>query len=314
MGNVLQDVRFALRQIVKAPAFAVTVILTLALGIGANTAIFTLVHAVLLKSLPVANPAQLYRIGDTDNCCVNGGFVSSAGDFDIFSYDLYKHLMAAAPEFESLAAMQSGSNTMNVRRGSGTAKPLVSEYVSGNYFSTFGISPFAGRLMSRLRRRAQRTAGSGSELSVVAGGLLPRSLDYRIDCYHPRRPRDHHRRFATGIFWRPGKQRLTSLLATPVRRTIDRARKFDLAPEVFKLALRCGPRSLRHKYHSVAGKAVRVVAPVSLERAGLYAKRRQYDYSETTCRNEPRRRRHSEHAAANQQRPVLCSWRFLSSF
>ncbi len=148
MGNVLQDVRFALRQIVKAPAFAVTVILTLALGIGANTAIFTLVHAVLLKSLPVANPAQLYRIGDTDNCCVNGGFVSSAGDFDIFSYDLYKHLMAAAPEFESLAAMQSGSNTMNVRRGSGTAKPLVSEYVSGNYFSTFGISPFAGRLMS----------------------------------------------------------------------------------------------------------------------------------------------------------------------
>ena len=148
MGNVLQDVRFALRQIVKAPAFAVTVILTLALGIGANTAIFTLVHAVLLKSLPVANPAQLYRIGDTDNCCVNGGFVSSAGDFDIFSYDLYKHLMAAAPEFESLAAMQSGSNTMNVRRGSGTAKPLVSEYVSGNYFSTFGMSPFAGRLMS----------------------------------------------------------------------------------------------------------------------------------------------------------------------
>ena len=148
MRNVLQDVRFALRQIVKAPAFAVTVILTLALGIGANTAIFTLVHAVLLKSLPVANPAQLYRIGDTDNCCVNGGFVSSEGDFDIFSYDLYKHLMAAAPEFESLAAMQSGSNTMNVRRGSGTAKPLVSEYISGNYFSTFGISPFAGRLMS----------------------------------------------------------------------------------------------------------------------------------------------------------------------
>jgi predicted permease len=148
MGNIVQDVKFAFRQFAKAPAFAVTIVLTLALGIGANTAIFTLVHAVLLRSLPVANPAQLYRIGDTDNCCVNGGFVSSAGDFDIFSYDLYKHLMAAAPEFESLAAMQSGSNTMNVRRGSGTAKPLVSEYVSGNYFSTFGISPYAGRLMS----------------------------------------------------------------------------------------------------------------------------------------------------------------------
>ena len=62
----MTDIRFALRQFAKAPGFAATVILTIALGIGANTAIFTLVHAILLKSLPVANPASLYRVGDLD--------------------------------------------------------------------------------------------------------------------------------------------------------------------------------------------------------------------------------------------------------
>src|SRR5271165_6751639 len=71
---VMNDIRIALRQLRKSPGFALTVILTIALGIGANTAIFTLVHAILLKSLPVADPKTLYRIGDKDDCCVNGGF------------------------------------------------------------------------------------------------------------------------------------------------------------------------------------------------------------------------------------------------
>jgi len=125
-----------------------TVILTIALGIGANTAIFTLVHAVLLKSLPVADPKTLYRIGDKDDCCVNGGFMNDEGDFDLFSYELYKDLRDTTPEFEQLAAMQSGSDIMTVRRESEPAKSLRSEYVSGNYFSTFGIGPFSGRTLS----------------------------------------------------------------------------------------------------------------------------------------------------------------------
>ena len=144
----MHDIRLALRQLLKSPSFALTVILTIALGIGANTAIFTLVHAVLMKSLPVADPKTLYRIGDKDDCCVNGGFLDDDGDFDLFSYQLYLHLRDTTPEFEQLAAMQSGGNEMTVRRGSEPGKALRSEYVSGNYFSTFGIGPFAGRTLS----------------------------------------------------------------------------------------------------------------------------------------------------------------------
>jgi len=144
----MHDIRVAFRQFRKSPGFALTVILTIALGIGANTAIFTLVHAVLMKSLPVVDPKTLYRVGDKDDCCVNGGFLDDDGDFDLFSCDLYRHLRDSTPEFEQLAAMQSGQNTMAVRRGSEPAKSLRSEYVSGNYFSTFGIGAFAGRMMT----------------------------------------------------------------------------------------------------------------------------------------------------------------------
>src|SRR5205085_8482342 len=113
----MQDFKFALRQLRKFPGFTATVVLTVALGIGANTAIFTLVHAVLLSSLPVVDPATLYRIGDRDDCCVNGGFMNPDGDFDIFSYDLYRHLaQAAAPECEQLAAFQSGHAGLNTPR------------------------------------------------------------------------------------------------------------------------------------------------------------------------------------------------------
>jgi len=144
--ELVQDVRQGLRQLRKAPLFTLTAVVTLALGIGANTAVFTLVHAILLRSLPVASPTQLWRIGDTDDCCVNGGFVGDHGDFDIFSYDLYQHLKAAAPEFSSLAAVQAGQGQWSVRWGSTAARSLPAEMVSGNYFTTLGLQPFAGRL------------------------------------------------------------------------------------------------------------------------------------------------------------------------
>ncbi len=152
----MQDIRVALRHFRKSPGFAITVVLTIALGIGANTAIFTLVHAILMKSLPVGDPKTLYRVGDLDDCCVNGGFLNDKGDFDLFSYDLYKHLRDTTPEFERLAAMQSGSFTTTTRRGNEPARSERSEFVSGNYFTTFGIGPFAGRMLTD----ADDTAGS----------------------------------------------------------------------------------------------------------------------------------------------------------
>ena len=117
MQTLLQDLRYAVRQLRKSPGFTLTAIITLALGIGANTAIFTLVQGILLRSLPVADPSRLYRIGDTDNCCVEWRISDENGDFDIFSYDLYRHLKDAAPEFESLAAVQAGQWQWSVRRG-----------------------------------------------------------------------------------------------------------------------------------------------------------------------------------------------------
>lgn len=143
----MYDLKLAVRQFRKSPGFAATVILTISLGIGANTAIFTLVHAILLKSLPVADPARLYRVGDLDDCCVNTGFENDNGDFDLFSYDLYRHFQDTTPEFEQVAAFQSGHSTFNVRRGTTAAKPEHAEYVSGNYFSTFGLGAYAGRTL-----------------------------------------------------------------------------------------------------------------------------------------------------------------------
>jgi len=146
--TLFQDLRYACRQLRKAPGFTLTAVITLALGIGANTAIFTLVQGILLRSLPVADPARLYRIGDTDNCCVEGGLPDDNGDFDIFSYDLYQHMKNSAPEFEQLAAVQAGQSGFTVRRGDALAKQLRGEYVSGNYFATLGLGAYAGRPLS----------------------------------------------------------------------------------------------------------------------------------------------------------------------
>src|ERR1043165_712274 len=138
MRNLGSTVRYTLRQFRKSPVFTAAAPLTLALGIGGTTAIFTMIHAVMLRSLPVTAPALLYRIGDGDDCCVEGGPQDRWG---MFSFPLYERLKAAAPEFEEVAAFQAGGARLSVRREGGglAAKPLRSEYVTGNYFSTLGV-------------------------------------------------------------------------------------------------------------------------------------------------------------------------------
>ena len=106
MRILWQDIRYGLRQLRRNPGFTIVAVITLALGIGANTAIFTLVNAVLLKSLPVKDPGQLYRLGNSDNCCVLGGF---QGKWGIYSFELYKQFRDHTPEFSEMAAFQGGS-------------------------------------------------------------------------------------------------------------------------------------------------------------------------------------------------------------
>jgi len=145
--QLAEDIRYALRQFAHAPGFTATAVLTLALGIGATTAIFTLVHAVLLKSLPVARPSELVRIGDVENCCVTSGLQD---DWSVFSYEQYKTFRDGTPGFTELAAFQAGNDLLGVRR-TGTnqaAESTRSEYVSGNYFQTFGIAAYAGRVLT----------------------------------------------------------------------------------------------------------------------------------------------------------------------
>jgi predicted permease len=148
MRTLRQDVLYALRQMRLSPVFTLTAMLTLALGIGATTAIFSLIDSVMLKSLPVTDPARLYRVGSGMNCC---GQIGPQKEWGIFPYTLYQRIAAAAPEFEQTAAFEAWHSDFSVRRADSRepAKPLRSEYVSGNYFATLGIQPFVGRTLTQ---------------------------------------------------------------------------------------------------------------------------------------------------------------------
>ena len=117
-------------------------LLTLALGIGATTSIFTLVHAVLLKSLPVANPGELYRLGRETRCCYMGGY-SQDKEFSLVSYDLYKYLQRQHQRLFRTGGLSVESELLFGVRRAGRSEPAQSypgEFVSGNYFTMFGIT------------------------------------------------------------------------------------------------------------------------------------------------------------------------------
>jgi predicted permease len=145
----VRDVRHAWRRLRKSPLFTAATVLILGLGIGATASIFTLVHAIILRSLAVANPQQLYRLGKESRCCYWGGY-SQDKEFSLVSYDLYKHFRDHSKGFSELAAFSASQMLFGVRRAGAPdeAQSYPGEFVSGNYFAMFGVGAYAGRTLT----------------------------------------------------------------------------------------------------------------------------------------------------------------------
>ena len=135
MGTLLQDVRYGLRMLVKKPAFTIVAVLTLALGVGANTAIFSIVNAVLLRSLPFSHPDRLVKIVANNQ---------GVGAQDIgFSVPELDDLRTRAGVFDEVTALQGGPTNLT---GAEHPQHLELLEVSSNYFSMLGISAHIGRV------------------------------------------------------------------------------------------------------------------------------------------------------------------------
>lgn len=138
------DLRYAVRRLWTQPGFTAAALLTLALGLGANIAIFSLIYSLLIRALPVERPDELYRLGDTTNCCVNTGLQDS---YSLYSTRLFEHLREATRgDFVELAGFQANTHPVALRYGSRVAASVQAKYVSANYFHMFGVRPEAGRL------------------------------------------------------------------------------------------------------------------------------------------------------------------------
>ncbi len=164
-GAPVQDLRYALRQLHKSPGFTAVAVLTLALGIGANTAIFTVVNALLLKMLPVSQPEQLVVVGDPSlpNSRSNG-----TPRTDIFSYPLYKELRDHNSVFTGLCAAASVHHIeLDAGQGESSAEKVTGRMVSGNYFTVLGLKPALGRLLSG----SDDTAENANAVAVLSYGF-----------------------------------------------------------------------------------------------------------------------------------------------
>ena len=166
MQSFLQDIRYGLRMLVKNPGFSIVAVLTLALGIGANTAIFSLTDQVLLRLLPVQHPEQLVVLRSPGQ---NPGRIWSDSNDDTvtFSYPMYKDLRDRNQAFTGLLARFPTAVSLS---GQGATELVNAELVSGNYFEVLGVQPALGRLFN-----ASDETGSGADrLAVLSYGYWSR--------------------------------------------------------------------------------------------------------------------------------------------
>ena len=146
LDALVRSLAHMLRSLRRTPGFSFGAIGVLALGIGGTAAIFTLIDSVMLRPLPVSDPARLYRIGDGDDTVATGRH----GRWGVFSFPLYERLQAGVPEFEDVTAFDWGGTLLSVRRqgAEDAGRPVRAQYVSGSYFSTLGVGAFSGRLFA----------------------------------------------------------------------------------------------------------------------------------------------------------------------
>jgi hypothetical protein len=152
IDSIFRDIRYSWRVLLKRRAFTIVALVILALGIGANTAIFTLINAVILKPLPVNKPEELVLF----NGAASEGTRTSDGDlapgrWDLFSYAAYRYFREQDPSFQELSAFRSGESRVSVRRAdlqSSESERASGHLVSGNYFSVLGVNAAQGRVLT----------------------------------------------------------------------------------------------------------------------------------------------------------------------
>jgi putative ABC transport system permease protein len=158
-STLLQDLRYGARLLGRSPLFAATAGLSLAIGIGANTSIFTLVNVLMLRDLEVAKPHELVEVGR----------ITPYGPGASFSYPIYERLRDHNDAFTATIAM---SRSIVRADASAAGRPLTGRYVSGNFFDALGVSPTVGRLISTTDDRID----AGTSVAVISHGLWMRSF------------------------------------------------------------------------------------------------------------------------------------------
>ena len=177
MGTFLQDIRYGIRMLLKNPGFTAVAVLTLALGIGANTAIFSVLDSVMLRKLPVVHSEQLVLLTNPDSHGQNFG--SESGDRSLLAYSEFEYLRDHNEVFSSIFA--ADSNLPEVRATVGGSvngeanheESLRVRLVSGDYFSTLGVSPAAGRMFASEVDRAR----GGSPFAVASYSFWQRRFN-----------------------------------------------------------------------------------------------------------------------------------------
>ena len=171
LDNLFADLRLGIRSLAKSPGFTLVALLSLALGIGANTAIFTLLEAILLRPLPVQNPQQLVLFGD--GRAAGSTDTLPNGSWRLFSYPFFHEFIQKQQSFSGVAAVHSTQFTIQASIAGATYEPAHIDLVSGSYFSVLGIPPFLGRTISEDDNKA---AGAGP-VAVASYGWFQRHFN-----------------------------------------------------------------------------------------------------------------------------------------